>query len=330
MKVCFIDKTEFQYNYQDINKSFIRGAENILINLSAGISELGHEVVVFNNCSNEYKSKNYSWLNIKRIDYNNIYFDIAISNNDTRLLDKINSTKKYVISHSLQNIEKFIRKKQFISYLKNKPTYLLLGKYHESKMSKLFSIYGTKTIDYGLDKVFLNKTLENNIENNLAMFTSRTDRNLDLLIDVWKSSIITKNNELKLYVTPVNNNLEKFGIFNRNFVDKNEFINQLVKSRVILLPGHKAELYCLAASEAQELCIPIVTMGIGSLSERVDHNTTGLIAKNKKQFSEYIIEIFSNNEMWLTFRNNLLSKRGQKTWFNATKNFLKIIKINER
>ena len=96
------------------------------------------------------------------------------------------------------------------------------------------------------------------------------------------------------------------------------------------MPGHKAELYCLAASEAQELCIPIVTMGIGSLSERVEHNTTGLIAKNKKQFSEYIIEIFSNNELWLTFRNNLLSKRGQKTWFNATKNFLKIIKINER
>ena len=90
MKVCFIDKTEFQYNYQDINKPFIRGAENILINLSLGISELGHEVVVFNNCSNEYKSRNYSWLNIKRIDYNNIYFDIAISNNDTRLLDKIN------------------------------------------------------------------------------------------------------------------------------------------------------------------------------------------------------------------------------------------------
>ena len=329
MKVCFIDKTEFQYNYKDINKPFIRGAENILINLSLGISELDNEVVVFNNCSSEYKSRNYSWLNIKRIDYNNIYFDVAISNNDTRLLDKINSTKKYVISHSVQNIEKFIRKKQFNSYFKNKPIYLLLGKYHESKMSKLFSIYGTKIIDYGLDKVFLNKTLENNIENNLAMFTSRTDRNLDLLIDVWKSSIITKNNELKLYVTPVNNNLEKFGIFNRNFVDKNEFINQLVKSRVILLPGHKAELYCLAASEAQELCIPIVTMGIGSLSERVEHNNTGLIAKNKKQFSDYIIEIFSNNELWLTFRNNLLSKRGQKTWFNATKHFLKIIKINE-
>ena len=329
MKVCFIDKTEFQYNYEDINKPFLRGAENILINLSLGISELGHEVVVFNNCSKEYKSKNYSWLNIERINYNNVYYDIAVSNNDTRLLDNINSIKKYVISHSLQSIEKFIRKKQFKSYFKNKPIYLLLGKYHESKMSKLFSIYGTKTIDYGLDKIFLDKIIENNIENNLAMFTSRTDRNLDLLIDVWKSSIFSKNNKLKLYVTPVDNNLENFGIFNRKFVDKNEFINQLVKSRVILLPGHKAELYCLAASEAQELCIPVVTMGIGSLSERVEHNITGLIAKNKKQFSDYIIEIFSNNGLWLSFRNNLLSKRGKKTWLRASRKFLKTIDINE-
>ena len=42
------------------------------------------------------------------------------------------------------------------SYLKNKPTYLLLGDYHKSKMSKLFSIYGTMIIDYGLDEIFTN------------------------------------------------------------------------------------------------------------------------------------------------------------------------------
>ena len=67
MKICFIDKTEFQYSYKDINKSFIRGAENVLINLSLSLTELGHKVVVFNNCAEEYKTANYSWLNIKRV-----------------------------------------------------------------------------------------------------------------------------------------------------------------------------------------------------------------------------------------------------------------------
>ena len=330
MKVCFIDKTEFQYNYKDINKSYIRGAENIFINLSLSISELGHEVVVFNNCSDEYKTTNFSWLNIQKVNSNNFYFDIAISNNDTRLLDRINSKKKYVISHSLQSIEKFIRKKQFVSYIKNKPVYLLLGEYHKSNMSKLFSIYGTKILDYGLDKDFLDKSINNNIDNNLSMFTSRTDRNLDILIDVWKSNIFLNHKNFKLYITPIEKDLTNFGIYNRDLVDKKDYIDQIIRSRVIILPGHKAELYCLAASEALELCIPIVTMGIGSLSERVEHNITGLVARNRKQFSEYIIEIFSNDKLWFSLRKNLLSKRGNKTWLNASKKFLQIIDNNEQ
>ena len=93
MKICFIDKTEFQYDFKDINNNFIRGAENILINLSKNISKLNHEVIVFNNCFNEYKTKNFTWLNILRTKSNNFNFDIAISNNDTRLLDNISAKK---------------------------------------------------------------------------------------------------------------------------------------------------------------------------------------------------------------------------------------------
>ena len=44
---------------------------------------------------------------------------------------------------------------------------------------------------------------------------------------------------------------------------------------------HKGEVFCLAAEEARELCLPIVTMGIGALRERVEHDITGYIANNK-------------------------------------------------
>ena len=58
---------------------------------------------------------------------------------------------------------------------------------------------------------------------------------------------------------------------------------------MIILPGHKAELFCLSALEASELCIPIVTMGIGSLAERVEHGVTGLIAKNERNFQVILL-----------------------------------------
>ena len=82
----------------------------------------------------------------------------------------------------------------------------------------------------------------------------------------------------------------------------------------------------MAAEEARELCIPIVTLGIGSLSERVDHNETGFIANNNKQFAEYTHELFTNNELWKKFRNNLLEKRGKNNWLEISRSLLNQIK----
>ena len=61
-------------------------------------------------------------------------------------------------------------------------------------------------------------------------------------------------------------------------------ISDISSSRLFLIPGHKAELFCISAEEARELCVPIVTMGFGALSERVDHLKTGYIAKTKNEF----------------------------------------------
>jgi hypothetical protein len=54
----------------------------------------------------------------------------------------------------------------------------------------------------------------------------------------------------------------------------------------------------------------------------------GLIAKNTKQFSDYIKDIFFDDNLWSFLRQNLLSKRGKKSWVNASKNFLNTINLN--
>ena len=84
-----------------------------------------------------------------------------------------------------------------------------------------------------------------------------------------------------------------------------ELIKDLKNSRAMLVPGHKAELFCLAAEEARELCIPIVTLGIGSLKERVIHNQTGFIAKNDDEFAKYTLELFNDNDLCMNLKKNL-------------------------
>ncbi len=325
MKICFVDTTKLQYSFEDINSQKIRGAESILINLSQKLSSIGLDIMVFTNCKKEKSLKNYSWLSLNRIDEFKNNFDIVISNNDTQILDKFNCKKKFVISHSIQSIEKALRKKQLFSYFRNKPKYLLLGNYHKSQMSKIFSIYGTKIIEYGVDELFETKKILNDKDNNLAFFTSRQDRNLDILIEVWKKKIIKEDSNYKLLITPIEKNLEQFNIFNRKMLNRESFIDQILRSRMIILPGHKAELYCLSALEAAELCIPVVTMGIGSLSERVEHKITGLISKSKNDFAKDILEMYRNNDMWNEIRNNLISRRGQNSWTKAAKRFFEII-----
>ena len=80
------------------------------------------------------------------------------------------------------------------------------------------------------------------------------------------------------------------------------------------MPGHKSELFCLAAEEARELCIPIITLGLGCLGERVEHNTTGFIAKNEHEFANYTLKLFSDDELWNRLRLNLIKKRKTNTW----------------
>ena len=316
MKICLLDDTKFIYNYNDLNSSKLRGAEIFLINIAKELSKLNFQISIINNCPKNERKNNINWININSLT-NKPYFDVAISNNDCNLFKKIYSKKNILVSHSIQSLEKFVRKKQLFSFLKYKPQIALLGKHHLKNRSYLTRLFGYFFLPYGVDDIFLKTKLLNInvIEKKQAIYTSRSDRNLDILIDLWINKIRPKNNELKLLVTP--NNLKystNLNIFSRKLSSRENMINDLIKSRMLILPGHKAELFCLAAEEARELCVPIVTLGLGSLSERVIHYKTGLIAKNKIEFVDFILELFENDELWNSLRSNLINMRNSKTW----------------
>lgn len=322
MKICFLDNSNISYTSEDIYSNKLRGGENTLINLSNEFSKLDHDVTIYNNSQKNCKIKNISWINLNQIN-DNPHYDLAISNNDIRLFDKIRSTKKIAISYSIQSIEKFIRKGQFISYLKHKPKIALLGKYHQFNRNILLRIFGSFQISLAVDDIFLNSEIKKNVLNDQAIFTSYSDRNLDLLVNIWKNKIYPINKKRKLLITPIKENYQNYNIFNRIFGDKKILLNDILNSRICLIPGHKAELFCIAAEEARELCVPIITLGIGSLSERILHNKTGFVAKNPNEFADYTTLLFNDDKLWFDIRKNLFNLRGSKIWKNIAIEFLK-------
>ena len=58
--------------------------------------------------------------------------------------------------------------------------------------------------------------------------------------------------------------------------------------------------------------VPIVTLGIGSLAEKVEHNISGFIAKNKFEYAYYTLKLFSDDNLWQKQRNNLIKEKEKK------------------
>ncbi len=331
-KIYFIENS-YNYNGEDLDSDKIGGSEKILINITNALAKDENLIIkVFNNTNKQKIINKVYWNNINQIDINDKP-DHVISMSDANLFYKLNSKSNFLWSHSVQNIEKFIRKKQLIPFFKYKPIMILEGDYHNKNRSFFTSFYGKRILKIAVDDDFLNHKIDlNYIPLPTAIFTTKSDRNLNFLLKSWHE--IKKNSsKAKLFVNPPFKLTEmniKDDVFLRKKGNKNLLIQDLVKSRLFITPGHKSEVFCLAAEEAKELCIPIVTMGYGSLYERVKHEKTGFIAKNMKEFVNYSVKILNDDDLYLNLKKNLIEMKNLRNFNNVKEDLLRILnKISE-
>ena len=146
------------------------------------------------------------------------------------------------------------------------------------------------------------------------------------MINAWKQ-IHFLNNDAELHINPPYDISQE--LINQNVKLRNKGLKHLIKdlksSKIMLVPGHKGEVYCLAAEEAREMCIPIVTMGYGSLYERVEHNITGYVAKNISEFVNYSHKLLNDDELYHKMRSNLKSMRNKRNYSDVARDLLKLI-----
>ena len=329
MLIYFLEKS-ISFNGKDLNSSLIGGTEKVLINISNELAKRSNlEIKVFNETNSTEVINDVLWTNIKNCSkYKKP--DVLISFSDIRLFNNFHCERKFLWSHSVQSLEKFIRKRQIISYFINKPKLILEGEYHYKSRSFLTSLFGKHIIKLAPDYEFIDEFVDINlIPSKKCIFTTKSDRNLDVLLNAW-SKIYSLNKDAVLEINPPFEISDEF--LNKNIKvrkkgSKKDLINDLKSSRLMLVPGHKGEVFCLAAEEARELCIPIVTMGYGSLYERVIHNKTGYIAKNNDEFVHYTHKLLNDKNLYMEFRKNLFNLRNSRSFDDVAEDFLKVINI---
>jgi glycosyltransferase involved in cell wall biosynthesis len=317
-QILIIDNSELSYAGDDINGFVLRGTETSLILLSEEFAKKNIDVFFSTNTNKETTVNGVHYINKNNINKDKIY-DLSIAVSNANLFNKIRSIKKAIFSVSNQSIEKFFRKKQFLSTYIHKPTIVTLCEYQFKKRSFFTAPFGKITIPITVDKQFLDEKIDIDfIPPKKAIYNIRSNRNLDELIHIWTKMIYPKSNELEFHITPnLIQHLDEYkdsNIFLRKIGSRREMINELKHSRVLLYLGHKSDIFTLTAEESIKLCVPVITYGIGSLSERVSHGENGFIAKNQTQFAKYTLDLMNDDHLFADLKKKMFKKRSEITW----------------
>ncbi len=330
-KIIIIDNSGLSYSGKDINGEILRGTETSMILLSEHLAKKNYMVSFCNNISTPIDHNNVYYYNKNDIDKSVIY-DLAIAISDCNQFDYVEAKKKVIFSVSNQPFEKFLRKKQFLSFFKHKPTVVTLCNYQYKKRSFITSYYGKKMIPIAVDPKFLNLDLDiNYLPKKKVVYNIRSNRNLDRLIKIWCERIYPYSKDSELYITPniinYNDNLKKNNIFLRNIKSRSGMIDEMKEYRALTYLGHKSDIFTLTCEEAVKMCLPVVTFGIGSVRDRVNHNETGFIAENEQEFAYYTLKLLNDDDFYKNLKNKMFNVRHQNNWNDISDiwidNFLK-------
>lgn len=329
-KIIIIDNSNISYSGKDINGEILRGTETSLILLAEHLVKKKFEVDFCTNIEQNVNFNDVFYYNKKNIN-KNILFDLAIAVSDCNQFDFVNSRKKVIFSVSNQPFEKFLRKKQFFSFIKHRPCVVTLCNYQFKKRSFLTSLFGKKMIPIAVDPKFLNLNVDlNYLPKRRVIYNIRSNRNLDWLINIWCNKIHPYSKNAELFITPdlidYNDNLKNHNIFLRKITSRSDMIDEMREYRALTYIGHKSDIFTLTCEEAVKMCMPVVTFGIGSVSDRVKHNKTGFVVKNDQEFADYTLKILNDDNFYLDIKKKLHSLRHENNWNSITdqwvKNFL--------
>lgn len=111
----------------------------------------------------------------------------------------------------------------------------------------------------------------------------------------------------------------KAGIVLHPRLTKADLAKSYESAAAMICPGSPGETFCLAAAEAQCAGLPVITLGTGALSERVQHGVNGLICRDMPQVSDAIVALARDPELLALLREGTHRIRPVMGWDRVAK-----------
>ena len=277
MKILLNFKNKF--NKKNSNK--LGGVEVLNLNLYKNLKKRGNKI---------YTLKNYN---------KKIFYDAIISSNDARIFNKINAKKKILWLHNKLQIEKSIRKKQFISIIKNEIHSVFVSKYLDNATTKLYNFKSRVIIPNFLDKKFENLKI-NFSRKPIVVWSVQRDKGLNNTIKIWIEKIYSKNNKAELHIFAikkfVNKSLfKKYNVYFHGRADKKTLIKYYSKASCMICLGYD-ETFCLNAIESFSCGTPVLSFKKTALNDLIVNNVNGFKVDNFTQIANKINKLINLNK----------------------------------
>ena len=297
------------------------------IELCNNLAKKKFNVYLATYCNKEIKKKNLRNIPIKNINNykDDIRFDIIVSSNEPNIFNKFRNAKKILWMHNTLSLEKSIRKRKFLSIVRNKISVVFVSKYLRDKTSELYFFNKKFIIRNFLSNKFTIKKL-NFKRKKIIVWSVQRDKGLSETIQMWIKDIYPNNKKLNFNILGINKKkyrnkekyLNRYNIFFLGRKTKNELKNIYSKSLAMICLGYD-ETFCLNALEANACGLPILTFGKTALK---DYSINNINSYKVNNYNDLALKI---NEL----SNKVMNKKIILNSFNITKNYRveKVLKL---
>lgn len=169
-----------------------------------------------------------------------------------------------------------------------------------------------------------------------AMYTARSARSLEWVLDVWRDRIRPTVPKAQLYVfadaagkdmsaavLEKAQGLAKDGVSLRKSVGPEERASELQQSRVFLHPGNARDMFCMEVAEAQAMGVPAVACDVTCLRERVVDGETGFVVPDgdAAAFAAATTRLLGDDALWRSQRDAALRYNRARGWDDVAADF---------
>jgi hypothetical protein len=300
-----------------------------LVRLAEALATRGHRVTAFTRGTKSFSERGVAWESLSKDMPREA--DLFIASRNHRLLKLVPKARRTAIWLHRPGLS-LLRWGRITAFARRRPSMVFLGVYHAASYPGWAPGGRRAIIPLATEPVFRTAGAALRPPPPFAMWAGGSAASLDWTLDLWSREIHTTVPKARLYVyapetlgKPVARVKEMLsqGVELRKPLGPDERAAELAQTRVFLCPGDPAEMFCMAAAEAQAMGVPSVVTDVAAMRERVVDRETGFVLPpgDAAGFAGTATQILTDDALWREQRDAALRYNRARGWDDVAADF---------